>query len=402
MLVNYKTKFILFVIFGLALSFVPGCEKPKTVSQPPPTVTVARPISTETIDWNEFTGRLEATNVVNVRARVSGYLESIHFKEGNIVKQGDLLFVIDPRPYTAELERAQGQLATAEATQKLAGIELDRARTLLKQQAYSQETYDQRVAAELQAQGNVDAAKATVTSAQLNLEFTQIKAPINGRIGRVNVTQGNLIDGGSSQSTLLTTIMSLDPIYCYFTVDERAHLRWVRMLQEGKIPRGVKFPIWFGLADETGFPHHGSIDFVDNQLDPNTATLNIRALVPNPDLTFMPGLFVRVRVPASAIFRVLLVPDEIIESDQAQKIVYVINGEHIVAARNIKIGSLVQGFRIIKEGLSPEDNVIINGIQRVRPGQRVDPQESKIELKSKEVIPKEVRELLENHEAKSP
>ena len=241
-----------------------------------------------------------------------------------------------------------------------------------------------------------------MTSAQLNLEFTQIKAPINGRIGRVNVTQGNLIDGGSSQSTLLTTIMSLDPIYCYFTVDERAHLRWVRMLQEGKIPRGVKFPIWFGLADETGFPHHGSIDFVDNQLDPNTATLNIRALVPNPDLTFMPGLFVRVRVPASAIFRVLLVPDEIIESDQAQKIVYVINGEHIVAARNIKIGSLVQGFRIIKEGLSPEDNVIINGIQRVRPGQRVNPQESKIELKSKEVIPKEVRELLENHEAQSP
>ncbi len=358
---------------------------------------MAHPASAEIIQWNTFTGRLAAVNSVEIRARVSGYLQSVTFNEGDFVQKGDLLFVIDPRPYQAEFERTQGQLATAEAKERLTQIELGRAKQLLEQKAYSQETYDQKLAAERQAAGELQSAKAAVNAASLNLEFTTITAPISGKISRVLVTPGNLIDGGSSQSTLLTTLVSLNPLYCYFTVDEAAHLRWVRLLQEGKLPRNVKFPIWFALGDESGYPHLGHIDFVDNRIDANTATLNMRAIVPNPDRMLRPGLFVRVRVPASGIFQATLVPDQAITSDQAQKIAYVVNSENKVERRNVVIGSREQDLRVVKEGLSRQDRVVIRGIQRARVGQTVKPEETTLVFDAKDLVPKEVRDILDAH-----
>jgi RND family efflux transporter MFP subunit len=398
-----KERHIAHVLFTALLTVVlfTGCEKrqPTAVQQPPPAVTVATPISSEVIRWREFTGRLDAVNSVEVRARVSGYLQSVNFNEGDIVKEGDLLFVIDPRPYQAELERVRGQLATAKAKESLTQIELNRAKQLLEQRAYAQETYDQRLAAARQAAGELEAAEAAVAMAELNVEFTQIKAPISGKIGRAIVTEGNLIDGGSSQSILLTTIVSLDPIYVFFTVDEQAHLQWIRLRQEGKIPTGVKFPVWFGLADEQGFPHQATIDFVNNRIDSNTATLNIRAVAPNPDRIFTPGLFVKVRAPASGIYKVLLIPDDVITSDQAYKVVYVVNEKGVVERRNVEIGALEQDLRVVRSGLNPTDSVIINGIQRARPGQPVTAQPGTIAYNAREAIPQAVRDIFERHAA---
>ena len=300
------SEFRWFTLILLCCAFLFGCERQQPLSAPsPPIVTVAHPASSEIVDWNEYTGRLKALKTVDVRARVGGYLESIHFKDGAIVKKADLLFVIDPRPYQAAFDQAQGQLASAEGKLKLEDWVLTRDKQLLAERAISQETYNQQLATERQAAGDVDAAKAAAESARLNLEFTQVKAPISGKISESQVDEGNLISGGTAQSTLLTTIVSLDPIYCYFNVDERTHLKYVRLLQEGKLPHshGAKFPAWVGLADETGFPHQGYIDFVDNRLDPNTDTITVRAVIPNPNLTLIPGLFTRVRVAGSGIIK---------------------------------------------------------------------------------------------------
>jgi membrane fusion protein, multidrug efflux system len=382
------------ILFCCAILF--GCEHPQPASKPaPPTVTVAHPVSSDIVEWNEYTGRLKALKTVDARARVGGYLESIHFKDGAIVKKGDLLFVIDPRPFKAALDQAQGQLASAEGKLKLEEWELTRAKQLLAEKAYSEETYNQQLATERQAKGDVEAAKAAVDSAQLNLEFTQVKAPIGGKIGETEVDVGNLISGGSAQSTLLTTIVSLDPIYCYFNVDERTHLKYVRLLQEGKFPRhhAAKFPAWVGLADETGYPHEGYIDFVNNLLDPNTDTITVRALIPNPNLTLTPGLFARVRVAGSGIIKAILIPDEAIISDQSQKIVYTLNKKNVVERKQVKTGQLQAGLRVILNGLSSDDLVIIKGIQRVRPGAIANPKEEKIAINSKGLIPKSLEEF---------
>lgn len=397
--------FLYFALGALLCIFLPGCERFQPAPKPvPPVVTVAHPVNSEVVEWNEYTGRLDALETVDVRARVSGYLESVHFKDGAIVKKGDLLFVIDPRPYKAALDQATGQLASAEAKHNLAAWELTRAKQLLEEKAYSQETYDQNLATERQAAGDVEAAKAAVEAARLNLEFTQVKAPIAGKISRNNVDEGNLISGGTAQSTLLTTIVSLDPIYCYFDVDERAHLKYVRLLQEGKLPRShsVKFPAWVGLADETGFPHNGYIDFVDNRLDPNTDTIRVRAVIPNPRLTLIPGLFARVRVAGSEIMKAVLIPDDAIMSDQAQKIVYTVSKKKVVERKEVKLGQLEDGLRLIRSGLSPDDLVIINGIQRVRPGVVASPQEGKIATKSKEFIPKELEDFFKQEPPGKP
>jgi RND family efflux transporter MFP subunit len=370
-----------------------------------PVITVAHPIKSEIVEWNEFTGRLEAVKMVDVRARVSGYVDSVHFKEGSVVKKDDLLFVIDPRPFKAALDQAQGQLASAQAKHQLAVWELARAKSLLEQKAYSQETYDQDLATERQAAGDVEAAKAAVEAARLNLEFTQVKAPISGKISRIDVTEGNLISGGTAQSTLLTTIVSLDPIYCYFNVNERSHLKYVRLLQKGKLPsptHGVKFPAWIGLADEKGFPHQGYIDFVDNRMDPNTDTIRVRAVVPNPHLTMSPGLFARVRVAASAIMHAVLIPDAAIMSDQSQKIVYTVNRKNVVERREVKLGQVEEGLRVIQSGLTTDDLVVINGLQRVRPGVVARPQEEKIAAKSKELVPKALKDFFEQKPTGKP
>ena len=273
-----------------------GCGRPEAESKPPPSpirVTISHPAQREIIEWDEYTGRLEAIDSVEVRARVSGYLQSIHFKDGAMVNPGSLLFVIDPCPYQAVLERAKAQVTQAQARLALASARLKRAQWLLERNAASQEDYDTQLGEQRQAAADLEAAKAGVEAACLDVEFTEVKAPISGRISRNFVSEGNLINGGTAQSSLLTRIVSLDPIYCYLDADERAYLKYVRLDRTGQRPssREVKNPIYLALADEEGFPHKGHIDFVDNRIDPSTGTMRGRAVFPNPDLVLTPGLF---------------------------------------------------------------------------------------------------------------
>ena len=289
-----------YALSGLMLLMIACAQQPQaTAPPPPPKVTVSQPSSRDVVEWEEYTGRLEAAESVEIRARVNGYLQSIHFKDGAIVKKGDLLFVIDPRPYQAELERAKAEVALATARLERTDKDFARAQKLLQVHAASQEEVDTRVADQRQAQESVQAARAMVNAAQLNIEFTQVRAPINGRISRYFVSTGNLISGGTTvQSTLLTTIVSLDPIYCYFEADERSYLKAMRLLHGGERTNGRegRQPAYVGLADEEAFPHQGYIDFMDNRLDAKTGTITGRVVLPNPDLLLASGLFARVRI----------------------------------------------------------------------------------------------------------
>jgi RND family efflux transporter MFP subunit len=350
-------------------------QQPTAAPPPPPKVTVSQPLHREVVEWEEYTGRLEAVESVEVRARVNGYLQSIHFKNGATVKQGDLLFVIDPRPYQAELERAKAELALANARLERTGKDLARAQMLVRSRAVSEEEVDTRVSDQRQAQESVQAARATVNAAQLNVEFTQVRAPISGRISRNLVSVGNLINGGTTQSTLLTTIVSLDPIYCYFEADERSYLKGIRQLRNGDRVngRGAKQPVYVALADEEGFPHQGSIDFWDNRLDQNTGTITVRAVLPNPDLLLAPGLFARVRVPAGDKYKALMLPPEAVGSDLSQQFVFVVDDQNLVQYRKVTPGPIIDGWRVIRDGLQPDDWVIVKGVQRAKTGAKVDP-----------------------------
>jgi RND family efflux transporter MFP subunit len=343
---------------------------------PPPKVTVSQPVVRNVVESDEYTGRLEAVDSVDIRARVNGYLQSVHFTDGAIVKKGTLLFVIDPRPYQAELNRAKAQLEQAIARFERTQKDFARAQQLVKSRAMSQEEVDTRAADQREAQEAVQAARAAVEAVQLNVEFTQVKAPISGRISRHLVTEGNLINGGTAESTLLTRIVSLDPLYGYFDVDERAFLKYTRLWRNGTRPgsREVNIPVVLGLADETGFPHQGHLDFIDNRLDPNTGTMTGRAIFSNADLTLFPGLFARIRLPGSSRYEALLLPDEAIGTDQTQRFAFVVNDQHTVEYRKVTLGPIIGGLRVIRDGLKPEDWVIVNGVQRVRTGARVDPQ----------------------------
>ena len=367
----------IFIFAGLIL-LINSCKGQEAPPAPPPKVTVSQPLVRELVEWDEYTGRLEAVESVEVRARVSGYLQSVHFEDGQIVKKGDLLFVIDPRPYQAELDQAKAELKLAKARLELAKNDLARAKKLLNARAISEEEADTRSSDELVAQATVEQAEAAVQAAKLTVEFTQVTAPVSGRISRKLVTEGNLINGGTG-GTLLTTLVSLDPIYCYAEADEQSFLKYTRLASEGKRPssREVRNPAYLALADETGFPHKGYIDFVDNKLDPNTGTMTGRAVFPNPDLTLTPGLFARIRIPGSGKYNAILLPDEAIGSDQSQRFVMVINNENTTEYRRVELGPIVNGLRIIREGVKPEDWVIVKGLQRVRPGMKVDPQKEK-------------------------
>lgn len=375
-----QTNPFLFILAGLIL-LLTGCKGQKAPTPPPPKVTVSQPVVRELIEGDEYTGRLEAVDSVEVRARVSGYLQSVHFKDGQIVKKGDLLFVIDPRPYQAELDNAEAALKLAKARLKLAQDNLARAKKLLSAHAISQEEADTRASDERVALATVEQAEAAVQTAKLNVEFTRVTAPISGRISRKLVTEGNLINSGTG-GTLLTTIVSLDPIYCYAEADEQSFLKYTRLAREGKRPssREVRNPAYLTLADETGFPHKGYIDFVDNRLDSNTGTITGRAVFPNPDLTLTPGLFARIRIPGSGKYKAILIPDEAIVSDQSEKYVFVVNNKNTVEQRGVKLGPLAGGLRIIREGIKPEDWVIVSGVQRARPGAIVDPQKKIITM----------------------
>ena len=366
------------VLVGVCV-LLAACESQQatTPPPPPPQVTVSQPVARDVVEWDEHSGRLEAVESVEVRARVSGYLQSVHFTDGVSVKKGDLLFVIDPRPYQAELNRAKAALEQAIAQHERTQKDFARARQLVQSRAVSQEEVDSRSAEQRQAAEAVQAARAAVEAVRLNVEFTQVKAPISGRISRHMVSEGNLINGGTGDSTLLTTIVSLDPIYGYFEVDERSYLKYTHLWQNGMRPgsRDAKTPVFLGLANETGFPHQGQLDFINNRLDPSTGTMTGRAIFPNHDLALVPGLFARIRLPGSSRYQALLLPDEAIGSDQSQRFVLVVNDQNTVEYRKVDPGPMIDGLRVIRSGLKPEDWVIVNGAQRVRPGAKVDPQQ---------------------------
>jgi RND family efflux transporter MFP subunit len=352
-----------------------GCGRAaKPSAPPPPKVSVVVPRAQEIVEWDQYTGRLQAIESVEVRPRVSGYLESIHFSDGAMVKKGDLLFVIDPRPYEAVLKQARAEVDLSQARLDLAREDLARGKKLLLSRAISQEEVDTRAAAVRQAEASIAGGNAAVDAAALDVEFTHVVAPVTGRAGRHLVSEGNLIAGGATNATLLTTIVSLDPIHCYFDADERAYLKYVRLDASGERPssRTVRNPVQIALADEDGFPHSGYMDFVDNQLDPNTGTIIGRAVVENPQLILSPGLFVRVRLLGSGRYQALLVPDEAVIADQADKVVWVIGADSHAQYRRVTTGPLQDGLRIIRSGIAANERVAVSGIQRIRPGIEVD------------------------------
>jgi RND family efflux transporter MFP subunit len=359
-------------------SFAASCGSTSKPPPPRPKVVVSHPVDREVSEWDEYTARLEAVDFVEIRPRVSGYLQAVAFKEGTTVKKGDLLFQIDPRPYEAVLHRTEGDLAVANARLQLARTKLDRANKLVGRDAISREEADTRAAEARQAEAGLQAAGAAVDAARLDVEFTQIRAPITGRVSRKLVTEGNLVTGGTgSQGTLLTTLVSLDPIYVYFEADERAFLKYQRLAQTGDRPssRDVRNPVRIGLADEDGFPHEGYMDFVDNRLDSGTGTMIGRAVLPNPYFDFTPGLFARLRLPGRPRYRAVLIPDSAVVSDQSKKLVYVVDDGGMVSNRQIELGPMYEGLRIVHQGLSSSDRIIVSGIQRARPGITVDAEE---------------------------
>jgi multidrug efflux system membrane fusion protein len=362
-----------FVPLFLPLLFV-ACKKQQAPQGAPPAaqVTVAQPTQKEIMEWDEFPGRLEATEMVEVRARVNGYLQSINFKDGAEVKKGDLLFVIDPRPYQAELDRAKAELTTAETKLELAINDATRAEKLLAAKAIAEEEADSRNKAKREAEAQIKSAKAMVEVASLNLDYTKIVAPISGRVGRKLITEGNLVNGNQGQSTLLTTIVSLDPIYAYFEPDERAILRYRQLAREGKGENmgSGKVQCELELATETGFPHKGVLDFLDNQIDPGTGTLRIRGVFPNPapDHILQPGFFARVRVPSTGKYNGVLIPDLAVGTDQGRKFVYVLNDKEQLDQRPVTLGPLIDGLRLVREGVRVGDWIVVNGFMSIRPG----------------------------------
>jgi RND family efflux transporter MFP subunit len=363
------------IVMLCALALV-GCdEKAQSQSAAPPPVTVAQPVKRTVTDWDEFTGRFEAIEEVQVRARVGGFIDSVDFKDGAIVKTGDLLYVIDPRPFEAVALQAQGQLDDARAKVDLAKRELDRGLTLVQTSAVSVQVVDQRRQALQAAHAAETQAEGTLKAAQLNVEFSHVLAPIAGRVSRHLVTPGNLVQGSEGGSTLLTSIVSLDPIYIYFDVDETTYQRNSRLWFEGKRPssRDTANPVQVTLTGETKPSHEGKMDFIDNRLDVSTATLRSRAVIPNKDLSVLPGQFGRVRIIGSSPYEALLIPDTAIATDQSRKIVFVVKDDNTVEARPVTLGPLDDGLRVIREGLKAEDHVIVDGLQRARVGAKVAP-----------------------------
>ena len=340
---------------------------------------MAHPVQRTVTDWDEFTGRFNAVEQVDVRARVTGFVMSVDFKDGAIVRKGDLLYTIDPRQYEAAAEQAQGQLDDAKAKVDLAQKELERATTLIKTQAISENIVDQRNQALAGAQAAQLQADGALKQAKLNVEYTKVVAPITGRVSRHLVSVGNLVQGSESGATLLTSIVSLDPIHVYFDVDERIYQRNSRLWFEGKRPssRDTPNPVQITLTGETRPSHDGKMDFLDNRFDVGTGTLRERAIVDNHDLSILPGQFARVRVIASAPYEGLLIPDAAVASDQSRKIVFVVNADNVVEARPVTLGPLDDGLRVIKEGLKADDRVIVDGLQRARIGAKVAPHEAK-------------------------
>ena len=365
----------LLALLALSLS---GCgdKPPQQPAAGPLPVTVAQPTKRTVTDWDEFTGRFEAVEEVQVRARVGGFVTNVEFRDGAFVSPGDLLYVIDARPFEAVAEQADGQLSDARAKAELAKRELDRALTLNQTQAVSDSIVDQRRQALQAAKAAEMQAAGALKAAHLNIEFTHVAAPIGGRVSRHLVSVGNLVQGSDNASgTQLTSIVSLDPIYIYFDMDEATYLKNNRLYFEGKRPssRENPNPVQVSLTGETKPSHDGKVDFLDNRLDVSTGTLRGRAVIPNKDFSILPGQFGRVRLIGSSPYDALLLPDTAIASDQSRKVVFVVKDDDTVEERQVTLGPLDEGLRVIREGLKPEDRVIIDGLQRARVGAKVSP-----------------------------
>ncbi|MDQ1211146.1 efflux RND transporter periplasmic adaptor subunit [Pantoea anthophila] len=357
------------------ISLLSGCDKGVAQSAPPPPPEVsAAPVLVKPVSqWDNFNGRVEAVQSVQLRPRVSGYIESVNYREGDEVKKGQVLFTIDDRSYRAALEQAKAELARARSQASLARSESGRSEKLIGTQAISREVWEQRRAAASQAQADVLAAEAAVDMAQLNLDFTRVTAPIDGRASRAMITPGNLVTAGDSAS-VLTTLVSQQQMYVYFDVDENTFLHYQAMARQGQQRHAL--PVEIALVGDQGFPHQGKVDFLDNQLTASTGTIRMRALLDNQARQFTPGLFARVRLPGSAQFEAMLIDDKAVLTDQDRKYVYVVDGEGKAQRRDIQPGAMVDGLRIVKSGLQSGDRVIVAGLQKVfMPGMPVTAQQ---------------------------
>lgn len=367
--------FFALLLAAAALFNIAACDsgKEKYVAPPPPEVTVSQPQKRDVTEYVDFTGTTQAEKSVEIRARVEGFLQSIDFTPASMVKKGDLLFVIDPKPFKAKLDQALADLATAKAQLQLADATLVRKERAFKQRAVSEVEVIQARAEKAKARAAIEAAKASVETAQINLGYTSIHAPIDGRISRNLVDVGNLV--GSGQATLLTSIVKDDPIYVYFSIAENVLLQFIRKHREYEAaPDKMKDPVvYIGLANEKGYPHKGLADYIDNRVDPQTGTIQVRAVFPNSDHMLVPGLFARVRIPVDTLKDALLVPEQALGSDQGGRYLLVVNDQNTVEYRKVELGSKEGSMQVIKTGLKPEDRVIIKGLQRVRPGSKVKP-----------------------------
>ena len=354
----------------------PGPGGPGGAGMPTPEISVAIVPEREITEWDEYTGRLEAVDTVEIKPQVSGYLQHVVFAEGKPVRKGDLLFQIDPRPFEAELARVMAVQEQAVAAADLARADLARGDRLLGSQAISQEEYEQRRAASVNAGAQLKGAEAAVQVARLNLAYTRITSPINGRVGRAEVTQGNLVTGGlGGQATRLTTVVSMQPMYAYFEAAEQDYLKYDDLARSGERPssRDARNPVLMAVGNETEFKHQGYMDFVDNHVNNSTGTLTGRAVFPNPDRYLTPGMFVRVRLIGKGKYKGALINDRAIATDQDRRFVLVVGEGDKVQYRALRTGPIVDGLRVVRDGLKPGERIVVNGLQRVQPGMVIKP-----------------------------
>lgn len=365
---------------ALVTLLLAGCGKsaPEAGEAPAPQLAVASPLQEKVTDWDVYTARVEATDIVDVRSRVSGYLSEVAFKDGDYVEKGTLLFVIDSRPYEAQVKRATGDLEQAKAQYGLAKLEFDRAESLRKKSVISSEEHDSKKTNLTQAYASIQSGEAALDTAKLDLEFCRIRAPISGRVGRAMVTVGNLVQPAEK---VLTTIASQDPMYVYFNADENSYLRYQTLLGKNSW-KTSKVPVELERANETNFPHTGSLDFVDNRIDPETGTIRMRGVFDNKDRLLTSGLFSRIRVPSSEEYDALLIPDSAVGSDQGQNYVLVVDEKNTIQHRPIEVGPLYKGLRIVRSGLKPEDKIALSGLMIARPGMTIQPKPTEIKTTS--------------------
>jgi RND family efflux transporter MFP subunit len=378
------------LLLVVAVMVAAGCQRATAPPPPPPpAVTVSQPLEREVVRWNDYSSYLASPETVDVKARISGLIEEAPFHEGALIHKGDLLFKIDPRPFQADLDNKKAAVAQATATVDQTRVHYQRYITLSRLQVISTEEHDNAKAAYEEAVASLNAAEAALETSHLNLEGTDVRAPISGRISRIDVTVGNLVNGGSGQgTTVLTTIVSIDPLYTYINVPQDIALRYQQLALENKERNvaGAKVPCFLKLEDESQYDHQGVIDFIDNQVDVNTGTVQMRCVVPNPTALLIPGLFAVTRIPVSGRYRALLVPDSALNADQNERYLLIVGPNDIVERRPVTRGALFGNLRAIDQGLKPGEKVIVSGLQMAFPGSRVRPQELPISAPSQLVL----------------